>query len=147
MGVGRGDVDRPTLRYSSAWPRERPTEKGIDVALAVDFVVMALLGRYDVGILLSTDSDLEPALEGVSALASAPYPRCEVAAWLNPSQRRPQRLSIKGDRLWCHWLGPDDYKLVADPTNYRRPRGPRRSRRRLAVNGFGRDSLAGRVVA
>jgi len=96
--------------------------------LAVDFVVMALLGRYDVGILLSTDSDLEPALKGVAALAAGPYPRCEVAAWLNPSRRHPQRLSIKGERVWCRRLGPDDYKLVADPTNYRRPRRGDRKR-------------------
>jgi hypothetical protein len=120
-------IARP-LRYSARWPRERPTEKGIDVALAVDFVVMALLGRYDVGILLSTDSDLEPALKGVAALAAGPYPRCEVAAWLNPSRRHPQRLSIKGERVWCRRLGPDDYKLVADPTNYRRPRRGDRKR-------------------
>ena len=46
MRIYRG---RPSpSRDPAGWPRERPTEKGIDVALAVDFVVMALLGRYDV---------------------------------------------------------------------------------------------------
>lgn len=125
--AGASVIARP-LRYPARWPREPPREKGIDIALAVDFVVMALLHRYDVGILLSTDSDLEPALEAVGELAAGPYPRCEVAAWSNPSRRRSRRLSIAGRRLWCHWLGPDEYKAVADWTDYRRPR-PGRGRR------------------
>jgi hypothetical protein len=29
-----------------------------------------------------------------------------------------RRLSITGTRVWCHWLGPGDYKAVADLTNY-----------------------------
>jgi hypothetical protein len=33
-------IARP-LRYPAGWPRERPTEKGVDAALAVDFVVVA----------------------------------------------------------------------------------------------------------
>jgi len=32
-------------------------------------------------------------------------------------------LSIKGRRLWCHWLGVEDYEAVADPTDYRAPKG------------------------
>jgi hypothetical protein len=52
-----------TLRYPIAWPAEKPEEKGIDVALAMDFHAMAVRGDYDVGILMSTDTDLKPALE------------------------------------------------------------------------------------
>jgi hypothetical protein len=44
-------------------------------------------------------------------------PRCEVAAWSAPGMHS-RRLSITGTRVWCHWLGPDDYKVVADLTNY-----------------------------
>jgi hypothetical protein len=29
-----------------------------------------------------------------------------------------RRLSVTGTRVWCHWLGPDEYKVVADLTNY-----------------------------
>ena len=43
----------------------KPQEKGIDVALAVDFVTMAVDKRYDIGVIFSTDSDLRPALEYV----------------------------------------------------------------------------------
>jgi hypothetical protein len=111
------------LHYPRGWPNERPIEKGIDVALAVDFVAMALLGRYEVGILMSTDTDLKPALEAVAGFAGTPYPRGEIAAWSHPKGRNSPRLSIKGTRLWCHWLRADDYDAVADPTDYRVARG------------------------
>ena len=37
-------------------PGERPREKGIDIALAIDFAMMAVRGEYYVGILMSTDT-------------------------------------------------------------------------------------------
>jgi uncharacterized LabA/DUF88 family protein len=52
-----------TLRYPRAWPAMRAQEKGIDVALAVDFVALAIDGEYDLGVMASTDTDLRPALE------------------------------------------------------------------------------------
>jgi len=54
-----------TLRYPRNWPQEPAQEKGIDVQLAVDFVRGALAGWFDVGIIMSTDTDLRPALEAV----------------------------------------------------------------------------------
>src|SRR6266516_16387 len=106
-----------TLRYPAGWPAEKAEEKGIDVALAMDFHAMAVGGEYDVGILMSTDTDLKPALEAVIALGGSPFPRCEVAAWSSPD-RHCRRLSIQKAKLWCHWLGLDDYRAVADPTDY-----------------------------
>jgi len=141
------------LRYPSGWPNERPIEKGIDVALAVDFVAMALLDQYDVGILLSTDTDLKPALEAVAGFADRPYPICEIAAWSYPKGRHSPRLSIKGTRLWCHWLMADNYAAVADPTDYRvgkgaalaAPGGPgaasRRRRAQPCLEGVVRSSV------
>ena len=41
---------------------------------------MAIDGKYDVGIIFSTDTDLLPALEDVLARYSS-YPRAETAAW------------------------------------------------------------------
>jgi len=63
----RVTVTLRTLAYPRGWPDkcepgEKPREKGIDVALAIDFVAMAVRGEYDVGILMSTDTDLKPAL-------------------------------------------------------------------------------------
>lgn len=53
------------LRYPPDYPREKAREKGVDVMLAVDFVSGALAGRFDVGVIMSTDTDLYPALEAV----------------------------------------------------------------------------------
>ena len=109
-------VLRP-LQYPPAWPRERAREKGVDVALAVDFVAMALEKTFDVGVIVSTDTDLRPALEAVTARGRAP--KCEVAAWQRAHKRSP-RLSIGLAPLWCHWLSLSDYEAVADRTNYAR---------------------------
>jgi hypothetical protein len=89
-----------TLRYPARWPAEKPEEKGIDVVLAMDFHALALSGAYDVGILMSTDTDLKPALEAVAQINRNRTPRCEVAAWCAPDMHC-RRLSIKGIRLWC----------------------------------------------
>lgn len=117
------DVALRTLRYPAGWPTphvmgERPREKGIDVALAIDFVVMAVRGQFDVGILMSTDTDLKPALEAVAELTRANgMPRAELAAWSAPG-RRSRRLAISSRNLYCHWLGKDAYDEMVDPTDY-----------------------------
>ena len=97
------------LRYQQG----RPKEKGIDVALAVDFVRLALQGAYDVGVMLSTDNDLLPALETVRDHGPSEC-RVEVGAWGHRGQG--QRLYYPG--LWCHWLDRSDYTTVEDQTRY-----------------------------
>src|SRR5690606_17731727 len=54
-------IARP-LRYPDDYPSGKAEEKGIDVALAVDFVMRAVKGSYDVGIIMSLDTDLKPAM-------------------------------------------------------------------------------------
>jgi hypothetical protein len=105
-----------TLRYPNYWPDEKPEEKGIDVSLAVDFVLMAARDDYDVGIVISTDTDLNPALEAVVQLGTA---RPEVAAWSGP-HGHSRRLSIKSRKLWCHWLDNEAYGMVEDLRDYNR---------------------------
>lgn len=109
-----------TLRYPLDWPREKEQEKGIDVQLAIDLVAGAVRREYEVGILMSTDTDLKPALEFVRDLEGDPYPRCEVAAWSSPDAHS-RRLSIPGRQIWCHWLDESDYQAVSDPMNYAAP--------------------------
>lgn len=104
------------LRYPLGWPQEKAQEKGVDVALAVDFVVMAVRGEYDVGILMSTDTDLVPALEAVTMLNGDPHPRAEVAAWSTGGSSG--RLRVPGRNLWCHWLDLSDYHAIADMRDY-----------------------------
>ena len=105
------------LRYPRGWPTERAQEKGIDTALAIDFVTMAVDGLFDIGVIMSTDTDLLPALEFVRS-RFAGQRHVAVAAWRSPQSR--SRLSIPGSNVWCHWLNRDDYDSVADPTDYNR---------------------------
>lgn len=102
---------RRQLNYRR-WPDERPREKGIDVRLAVDFVRLAMEKRYDVGVLMSSDSDLAPAIETVYELRAA---HVEVAAWTGAP-----RLRFPGEpqRPWCHYLSENDFELVRDWTDY-----------------------------
>jgi hypothetical protein len=106
------------LRYPrngpASQPGEKPQEKGIDVALAIEFVAMAVSDQYDIGIMMSTDTDLKPALEFVAAL---PGKRPEVCSW-SSNVGHSRRLSIAGSQLWCHWIGDQTFRSFADPTDY-----------------------------
>lgn len=103
-------VRRP-LRYPRGWPNVRSQEKGVDVALAIDYVRLALEGAYDVGILVSRDTDLVPALETVIELNLA---HVEVATWVGCSRLRLPA----SNRPWCHYLSAADFQSVLDPTDY-----------------------------
>jgi NYN domain len=116
------DVTMRTLRYPRGWPDshqagQKPQEKGIDVALAIDFVSMAVAGEFEVGVLMSTDTDLKPALETVARLTPTQSIRAEVAAWSSPVGYS-RRLSISSRSLYCHWLGKDAYDQIIDATSY-----------------------------
>ena len=89
----------------------------MDIALAIDFVTMAIQQEYDIGVIMSTDTDLLPALEFVKGRPEVP--QVAVAAWGNVGRRR-YRLTLPGSNLWCHWLDRDDYDAVADLTSYAR---------------------------
>ncbi|NAS24766.1 NYN domain-containing protein [Herbidospora sp. NEAU-GS84] len=112
------------LRYPRGWPDRcapgaKPQEKGVDVALAIDYVRLALQDRYDVGILMSTDTDLKPAIATVAELRSSGGPRVEVAGWKGPGAKRP--LLLPEVTIWCHWLDKSCYEVVRDPTRYNAP--------------------------
>ena len=105
------------LRYPPDWPTQRSEEKGIDVALSIDFITMAIDGDYDIGVIMSTDTDMLPALE----FTIERYPgrrRVAVAAWHGGNSA--SRLRVQGYNLWCHRLYRADYDAVADFTNYNR---------------------------
>ncbi|HZD24290.1 MAG TPA: NYN domain-containing protein, partial [Acidimicrobiia bacterium] len=102
------------LRYPLDWPKSPEEEKGIDVQIAVDYVMGAVKGEYDVGILMSLDTDMKPALETVRDTFGGRI-KTEVAAWNTPS-RHCRKLSVKG--VWCHWLQPDEYAAVQDLHDY-----------------------------
>ncbi|MFC0864314.1 NYN domain-containing protein [Sphaerimonospora cavernae] len=109
-------VRRRPLRYPTRWPHEPAVEKGIDVALAVDVLRLAAVDdSYDVGVVLSGDTDLVPAIEAVQGLKCG---HIEVAAWRGGGGR----LRIDGTSSpWCRWLDESDYRAFLDPTDYSRP--------------------------
>lgn len=117
------------LRYPSGWPNshnteEKPREKGVDIAIAVDFVSMAFKQEFETGILFSADTDFKPALEFVWSSSISAKP--EVAAWRgdpsNGTNKKGynQRLSLdSNDKFpFCHYLRLSDYEQVKDHTNY-----------------------------
>ena len=106
-------VSQP-LRYPRDYPNAPAQEKGVDVRLAVDFVMMAVRDEYDVGVLMSNDTDFRPVLEEVEALDSKTV---EVAAW-RPLTAQPRRLWIGRNRPWCHWIDHPAYRSIQDATDY-----------------------------
>lgn len=114
IASGPVSVTSRPLRYPPDWPTSPAQEKGIDVALAVDFVRLAMRRAYDVGVVFSSDTDLLPALETVADNALA---RVEVAAWSNTFRLRFGATT----RPWCHHLTAQDHELLIDPTNYTKP--------------------------
>jgi uncharacterized LabA/DUF88 family protein len=113
--AGARVIARP-LRYPRAWPKERAEEKGIDVQIAIDIVMMAVNKEFDVAILASTDTDQRPVLEAFQSLPLEPRPVVEVAAWHTDAFHK--RLSAPGAITWPHLLGSDDYRIVRDRTDY-----------------------------
>lgn len=105
-------VIRRNLQYPPNFPTERPQEKGIDVALAVDAVHIALT-RPDVDavIIFSSDNDLIPAVE---MIRNAPSCHVEVAAWA-----KGNRLQLpNGASLWCHNINEAAFRTLEDKTDY-----------------------------
>jgi uncharacterized LabA/DUF88 family protein len=103
-------------------------EKGIDVLVALHLVMGAMRDEYDTAVLVSSDTDLVPAVETVLELGK----RCETAAW-QKAKVRQTRLSVPGRQVWCHWLDEREYDRVCDPTDYTRPEpgGPAAAARRV----------------
>jgi uncharacterized LabA/DUF88 family protein len=110
----RVEVFTRPLRYPQNYPAERPTEKGIDVQLAIDFVVSSLDKRFDVGVIFSADTDLKPAIETVVARTTV---EVAVATWQSRTGYA-SRISISTRKIWCHYLTDTDFAAVKDPTDY-----------------------------
>ena len=93
-----------------------PTEKGIDVSIAVDLMNAAASGRFDVAVVCSADTDLIPAIEAVMNGYAGSTMAVEVAGWREGQYG--QRIWIPGRDLPVNWLYRDNYDAVHDPTDY-----------------------------
>lgn len=109
-------ITRP-LRYPRNWkPGDKVEEKGIDVQMAIDAVMMAINGDLDVAILASTDTDQRPVLEAFHAFPSNHRPTIEVMAWRSLTANK--RLDIPAHHVWAHFLEKNDYRRVRDKYDY-----------------------------
>lgn len=118
----RIEVISRKIRYPTGWtPTGTVTaparEKGVDVALAVDLVTMASEDVFDTAVVMSSDHDIEPAIEWVKAKSLKGGPRVEVAAWSGDYGRRSNRIASRSG-IFCHWLDASDYWGVEDDTDY-----------------------------
>jgi len=112
-------VYRRPLRYPKNWPNSvgSPQEKGVDVALAVHLIQLGYQGGFDVGIICSHDSDLEPALDVANTVSTATF-HLEVASW---SKRKRISFSHNSALPWNHKLSRKDFDAVKDGTVYPQP--------------------------
>lgn len=109
-------VARP-LRYPQGWPNvpEKPQEKGVDVKLAIDALMMSITRQFEVIVIASLDSDLRPLLESLLSMAGrVGLQAIEVIAW----EGRPYRLRLPGETLPERELTAAAYHQIQDLTNY-----------------------------
>ncbi|KAA9164963.1 NYN domain-containing protein [Amycolatopsis acidicola] len=108
------------LRYPPNWPTDPAQEKGVDVLTALTLVRAAASGDYDVAILASHDTDLEPALD---MAASDGRCKIETCGWQGA---RVLRLG-NGRRLWHTALSGADMVATRDRRDYLPPNGLKRN--------------------
>jgi hypothetical protein len=112
-------VPRPLSYFD--WPAQAPRQKGVDAAMAVDIVRMAVGNEYEIGIVLSTDTDLLPAIEAVSGLRGTnATPRiCTVR--YGDLGKRLYHSDHLGRSMHAFHLTAEDFAAVRDDTNYATP--------------------------
>jgi uncharacterized LabA/DUF88 family protein len=113
--AGATVIPRP-LRYPRDWPKTKEEEKGIDVQLAIDAVMMAINGELDVAILATTDTDQRPVLEAFHQLPMRSAPAIEVSTWKSPTFSK--KLQVKGLHVWSHYIEEPEYRAIRDRNDY-----------------------------
>ena len=112
---------RPMRYQPAAWSGGQPSEwrgeeKGIDVMMSLDIVIGARDDLYDVAVVVSADTDLDPAIEAAVVAGK----KIEVASWIGPHAAvRPRRIGER--RIWNHWLDERRFQHVRDDKGYLEP--------------------------
>ena len=116
-----GVVPRARPLSYLGWPEQKPRQKGVDVELAVDVVRMAVAGDYEIGILLSTDTDLLPAIEAVASVRGAhAVPRICVVRYAGLNKRL-YHSDVLGRKMHAFEIKAADFDTVRDDTDYTKP--------------------------
>jgi uncharacterized LabA/DUF88 family protein len=105
---------RVTLEYLELKYRTKqglpPQEKGIDVLTALNFVEMAQSGDFDLVILMTHDTDLQPALKMANLVAGV---QIETAGWAGLNKLRANQ-----KKLFHTYLTDVDFKNSLDRKDY-----------------------------
>ncbi|EMY33855.1 hypothetical protein D477_012850 [Arthrobacter crystallopoietes BAB-32] len=104
----RVEVRYRALKYPYDWPTTPAQEKGVDVMLAISFVMAAQRFDADVLIMASHDTDLEPAL---TAAGEFPGRRIETAGWQNCKR-------LQGGKRWHTFMKSESFMKSIDRTFY-----------------------------
>lgn len=100
------------LRYLPGRGLSDADEKGIDVQLAIDAMVMGLRDEYDLAILATTDNDLLPVVEGLVAIkAERGTPDVAVIGWQGVEQKLDAGVPIL-------WIGKHDYEVCRNREDF-----------------------------
>ena len=84
-------------------------------------MLLAASGAYDTAILVTTDTDFLPVVEGILALRQERgSPSVEVVGWAGLSRG----LNVPG--VPVRWIGPRDYTAIRDTMDYNVPVSQRR---------------------
>jgi uncharacterized LabA/DUF88 family protein len=101
-------------------PYERPREKGIDLALGLDVVDLALRGLIDVAIIVSSDTDLTEVARVVHDMTRS-QGRVSVEAAVFNDSRHPVLMEHYD---YTHQLRRDHFEACRDEFDYRRDLDP-----------------------
>lgn len=110
----RVDVFTTPLHYNNGVP----SEKGVDIRIALDLVRAARLNRCDVVILFSRDTDFAEVAKEIRAIAY------EKQRWIKIASVMPDHPSMKRGIDGTDWirLSLSDYSLCIDHNDYRHRR-------------------------
>lgn len=106
----RVEIAKRPLKYPSSWPSSPAQEKGIDVMLAIELVQLAISSEFDVIIVATHDTDLEPAVEAAERLGAATI---ETAGW-----KGKKRLRGGDGRRWHTFLNGVAFVRCRDRAAY-----------------------------
>ncbi len=99
----------------TAIPFQRPREKGIDLALALDVVDLALRGLMDVAVIVSSDNDITEVARVVHSMTRAKGKVNVEAAVINDG-RRPILMQHYD---YTQQLNRNDFEQIRDEFDYR----------------------------
>jgi len=103
------------IKYPPPHTGEKPREKGIDVWLAIDLVEMAIRHTVDRAIVVSTDTDLIPALKLATDTRGDDF--VEVVGWEGLGDAAGL-LHIPGHTITKRPMRRDLYERLRDDADY-----------------------------